>query len=771
MRSTLNSLILVPVVVWVFAGAPAAAGQRLAPRATPVTFASAFERTPDRPWVGPEYWTNPLQDWRVSRGRLECINAGPNRSAHLLTHDLGAGPGTARLDVRVAAFAPAPQGSPEAWTGFRIGARGRFNDYRDSAVYGRGIEGGLRGDGRLFAGDRTAEATIPPERVRALRAAVDRAGAAYTITVSALDDADREIGRVSSQPLEEPALRGNLALVCHQATCAFDAWRVSGTRIAAHPDRAFGPILFAQYTLSGRVMKLTAQMAPLGASQPQEVRLAVGGRDVAAPIDPLSRTATFRIAQWDDTRDHPYRLSYMAGGDTRQRPNWTFDGVIRRDPRDKPAIVVAAFTGNADPGFPHADVVGHVAWFKPDLLVFTGDQIYEAVGGFGVRREPIETATLDYLRKWFMFGWEYRELLRRVPAVMLPDDHDVYQGNLWGAGGRDANAGPHARKIDNGGYTMPPAWVNMVQRTQTSHLPDPVDPEPVARGIGVYFTQLVLGGVDFAILEDRKWKSAPAMALPTAKIENGWAQNLDFDSAAAGDVPGAELLGPRQMRFLERWADASPSGVWMKAVISQTLFADVATLPKGTHSDDITTKLPIQPPGGYAEGEAPVQDHDSNGWPQSPRNAALRLMRRARAVHIAGDQHLGSTIQYGIDEFGDGPFAICVPSVANYWPRRWYPPAPGARHRAGQPRYTGDYLDGFGNKMTVLAVSNPHTSDREPRDINDRAPGYGIITFDRRTLRITMANWPRMVDPSAPGAKPYPGWPVTIHRDDNGGRR
>jgi hypothetical protein len=47
----------------------------------------------------------------------------------------------------------------------------------------------------------------------------------------------------------------------------------------------------------------------------------------------------------------------------------------------------------------------------------------------------------------------------------------------------------------------------------------------------------------------------------------------------------------------------------------------------------------------------------------------------------------------------------------------------------------------------------------------DRAPGYGIITFDRSDHTITMANWPRWVDPSSPGAKPYPGWPITIRQE------
>ena len=54
----------------------------------------------------------------------------------------------------------------------------------------------------------------------------------------------------------------------------------------------------------------------------------------------------------------------------------------------------------------------------------------------------------------------------------------------------------------------------MVQRQQSWHLPDPVDPAPVERGITVYFTRLRVGGVDFAILEDRKFKTGPAGKIP-----------------------------------------------------------------------------------------------------------------------------------------------------------------------------------------------------------------------------------------------------------------
>jgi hypothetical protein len=191
-------------------------------------------------------------------------------------------------------------------------------------------------------------------------------------------------------------------------------------------------------------------------------------------------------------------------------------------------------------------------------------------------------------------------------------------------------------------------------------------------------------------------------------------------------------------------------------------------MPKGTTSDSITTQLRVMEPGEYAEGEAPVQDHDSNSWPQTPRNNALRAMRKGFALHVAGDQHLGSTIQYGIDEWNDASWAICVPSVANVFPRRWFPPAPGRNRRPDQPAYTGEYRDGFGNRMTVHAVSNPTAVGIEPAAINHRAPGYGIVTLDRETRRITLENWPRWVDPAQPGAEPYEGWPITIGQLDNG---
>ena len=162
---------------------------------------------------------------------------------------------------------------------------------------------------------------------------------------------------------------------------------------------------------------------------------------------------------------------------------------------------------------------------------------------------------------------------------------------------------------------------------------------------------------------------------------------------------------------------------------------------------------------------------DSDGWPQTGRNKAVEALRKAFALHIAGDQHLGSFSKYGLDEWQDASYAFCVPAISNIWPRRWFPEHPGANRVKGAPRYTGDFLDGFGNNMTVLAVSNPVFTGKKPSNLYDRATGYGIIKFHKDSRNIEIHCWPRFEDPTQPDSKEYSGWPVTINQIDNYNRK
>ncbi|NIO63436.1 MAG: hypothetical protein GTO35_12985 [Gammaproteobacteria bacterium] len=145
-------------------------------------------------------------------------------------------------------------------------------------------------------------------------------------------------------------------------------------------------------------------------------------------------------------------------------------------------------------------------------------------------------------------------------------------------------------------------------------------------------------------------------------------------------------------------------------------------------------------------------------------------MRKAFAIHICGDQHLGTLIHHGIDEWNDAVYSVCVPSIANLYLRWWIPLQPGKNREPGAPEYLGEFVDGLGNKINMLAVANP-SPERNHDPLTTRAAGFGVVKFNKKTREITIECWPRNVDITDLGAKQYPGWPRTIKQEDNYGRK
>ena len=97
------------------------------------------------------------------------------------------------------------------------------------------------------------------------------------------------------------------------------------------------------------------------------------------------------------------------------------------------------------------------------MLFFSGDQVYEGDLTGGVWR-PLDKALLDYLDKWYRWCWAFGDLARDIPCICIPDDHDVYHGNLWGDGGHATD------DFGKGGYYMPAEFVKMVGTFGGSYL-------------------------------------------------------------------------------------------------------------------------------------------------------------------------------------------------------------------------------------------------------------------------------------------------------------
>ncbi|HMA63147.1 MAG TPA: hypothetical protein VKP78_10905 [bacterium] len=501
-------------------------------------------------------------------------------------------------------------------------------------------------------------------------------------------------------------------------------------------------ICFALYTVSNNTLKMTVQLYPLDNGIDRVVKLQIkkeGDWETLAATkvseksygwpqeDRKQWTAHFRLEDWDSSRDYEYRI-VAAGGKAK------YEGLIRKDPVEKEKILVAAFTGNGNYDRRlKPDIIRNIKAQDPDLLFFSGDQSYDHK---------------KHLQAWLLFGQQFGEIIKNRPTVTIPDDHDIGQGNVWGESGIKASS-PAG---NDGGYYYSPQYVNSVQNAQTWHLPDPYDPTPVERGIGVYYTSLKIGKVDFAIVEDRKFKTGPKGLIPKMGPRPDHITDPDYDPDLV-DLPEGKILGYRQLRFLNEWGQ-DWQGVNIKSVLSQTIFANAAHR-HGKYDYRL------------------IADMDSNGWPQTARDRAVKAMRKSFALHIAGDQHLANVIHHGVNQFRDSNFSFCVPSIVNYYNRWWVPNnGPNGKSVEGPLSGLGDYFDGFHNKITMHAYANP-SQERKNKwggEWGQRAAGYGLVKFDTKTRKIKIECWPRGVDVTSKNGEQYKGWPITIDQRDNYGR-
>lgn len=729
----------------------------------------------DRTWIGGKYWANPMENWQISNGYAECLSTGQNRSIHSLVHQLVDANSSFSLAVRIGRV---QYQQNDGGAGFRIGIQSEIKEYKSNCFVQWGLDAGIVGNDLILDKKRTSlSQEVATKEVLLTLKGEPRSGAVMLSLEARLVENDLLLGKLDKLVAADNVL-GNIGLVNNfglspddsdnptDTRYRFKNWQIQGNAFSDIQQQKFGPILWTMYTLSdtrtdeGFVMKLSALTGPMGRNDNHQVELQVKQAGKwqnlrSAKLDTDGWVATFRIANWNEKVSTSYRVVYREKHrDGSETPDF-YEGTIRANPVGR-KLRMAALTCQNDYAFPYEPLAKNVVSMDPDLVYFSGDQIYESHGGFGIIRTPVEPAILNYLRKYYQFGWAFRDAMRNAPTVVLPDDHDVLQGNLWGEGGAEMQSDnvalENADKL--GGYIEPVRVVNAVHRTHTAHHPDPFDATPNPRGMSVYYTDMVYGNVGFAILADRQWKSGPEqldiVVGTTGNDEDPSLFNPNYDRK------DLQLLGKRQEDFLEMWAK-DWRGHTLKAVLSQTVFSGIAT-----HQPN---------PQNYIK-----YDFDSSGWPATARNRAIEIMRESKALHICGDTHLGSLSQYGVNEQRDSNWAFCTPAIAAGWPRWWDPDSIGLKVK-NRPAHglsqTGEYLDSFGNKSYVYAVENPIVSKSKNRYImaHEKCSGFGFIEFDTDAKTYTMEAFRFLVDVS--DGKPenqFSGWPVTIHQQENIGK-
>ncbi|MEM7600858.1 MAG: alkaline phosphatase D family protein [Verrucomicrobiota bacterium] len=494
-------------------------------------------------------------------------------------------------------------------------------------------------------------------------------------------------------------------------------------------------ILWSQYCQHLGKMKLLVHLDtdPTAAIEGKTEQVVLSLRDTvdddwvstqSQPIDTLTATSLFAIEDWPR---HETKLFRVTCGES------SWEGIFRAEPEPGSVLKLAGLSCHKDIAWPWKEAIAELIAHDPDLVFFSGDQIYENDYGSpmfrAMTKEEVPKGMKNYLEKYRKFGEAFRELMRNRPTIMITDDHDVFANDLWGRGGIRMNG-----DRTTGGYPTHPDWVNAAEFTQTGNLPDPINPGPHGDGVLAYYTALRYGGVDFAILEDRKFKSAPSEVITELIAPPGfeWPNprktdfqievvlDPDYDCAQL-DRPDLQLLGPDQEAFLQTWSDELKQSNRIGAVLSSSPWAHTAM---------------------YSPTSA---DTDSNAWPQSGRNRALKAVGDAPVVMLHGDVHLGTLGRHGVDEFNDGPVTYSLPSFSSRASRKWEPLEAGMNRESGAPENTGEFHDRFGNKVTMYGAGN---------GLN----GYGIILFDTAKREIELQFHP-MNEERKPIEVEVPGWP------------
>lgn len=733
-----------------------------------------------RTWLGPELWANRLQDFRVSSGRYECLSSNHLRSVSLLTYSLLSGSGSATIAMTTGTLA-----TGAGFSGFMIGVGSGKLDYRAAALAqaASGTGGGLlctyENDGRCRIRSHSSEssqlsysvlaiAATGPSPARTLservllkleiKASPTGTVGRFLLTLTASRASDGLLlSQVSLGGVADASVTGGvLAVSSPLGTSTSRSWfsgiSATGTKVGYFPARAMGPILGVLFSLNGPVLKMTAQLFPIGSTEPKDVTLRY--RSVGATqwkVGPTAAvgtgyTALLRINTWDVSRAWEYQVVYGLGTASES----IYSGTVPKPPSGPAPLTVGVVNctihsyrpldaaseyvpklANETPQglytprnlyFPYAELTTNLARQSPNLLAALGDQFYE---NRPTVQDPAASPTLDFLYRYFLWLWSFRELTKNLPCIVMLDDHDVYQGNLWGHEGAASPGDDRA-----GGYVKSASWVNLVQQVQMAHNPDAYDPTPVKQGITVHYGAFTYGGVSFACLEDRKFKYGP-----------------DAKGAAGQPTPieNLPMLGSRQEQFLASWQSMHPGQP--KVVLSQTTYAVVKTKPDGSRQSD--------------------PDNDAY---RLARDRALRLVKDAGALMVCGDQHLGSVVRHGLTTFADGPVQFTVPAAGTSW-QRWFEPPP--LPRAESTPHTGDFTDGYGNKFHVRAMVNPVITQKQyvaaygtgSHAFGDRAlknEGYGLVRIDKSAQRFVIECWRWNTDPTTANAAQFPGWPQAV---------
>lgn len=746
---------------------------------------------PNQVWLGYNFWCNSFLDWKVENGKAMAYPYLSNRrTAHVTSHSITKPNGELKVSGDIKLYEKVKKDTTAIY-GFLIGAGDTTLDRKtNNFVFNTLSPGechliGFRSNGKIalinYQKDSVLfEWQLPDSLSHELY------DTGLNIEINYLTDSATFIkikGKAEHQfklPQNYLIPTGNIALFYNSKTpftenATFDNIKIKASIEIFELDQnnSISEVLNTFYTCTEDSLFLTAQLMPFIPSHLSDFNLRIMKDDrewkYKGVFDSTCFQIHYRISLPEKFKTAYYSVSSIGGVQSNNTYGYhNFGKIITKPTNKKPKLMALncnGFTFFHSGGidyenlfYPYRQIKAGLDEHKPDIVAFLGDQIYESRPQLAIYREPF--AQLDYLYKWSIWCYAFRDITADQPTIIMTDDHDVYQGNIWGNGGVAAKTSAidsipsyygkwnyDTWQQDNGGYFMSQDFVNMVTRSQTRHLPYPENPK-LKNGMINYYTSYQYGNLNFAILEDKKFKSPPAEN--DFKIYNGFSLNPNT-TAAEYHKDEFKLLGESQLQFLSNWSKAEKAKKETRVILTQSAYASLTSVQIDY------SPLNDRPAKRDSTPQKVSPDMDTNGWPKIGRDRALESLNDSNLLFISGDQHMGAVID--VYDSTSTPFTFfSVPAIANTWPRMWWP-----NNDSLNTNYPlENYLDAFGNKMNVQAVANPNPLAPSPNSINYKSPGFGIIQFDKKGRKATLHAYPLYFNSNSKNTE-FKGWPIEVN--------
>ncbi|NQU86722.1 MAG: hypothetical protein HQ541_13270, partial [Mariniphaga sp.] len=283
-------------------------------------FVVDFNNTYNRIWVGKDFWAIPLEDWKVENTKLICTGTVPESRVNILTRILSPDPGDFNLSAQMGLH---EKGEELGSAGFLLGIYDKEDpDIKAACYFGKGIKAGVSLEGYAFLGDQKMELlsdfawdqfdlSVEGTNNQLTLNLVDKNGLKTELSIS-IKGIHGLVAVANNLVPDENKKAGN-------SNFWFDNIKLTGSKIEVHEENSFGPILWTMYTLSKGTVKLMALLPPIGEKDNQDISLQLRKENewvtiATEKIEKDSRTAVFKIENWDIAKEVEYRVLYNEKG-------------------------------------------------------------------------------------------------------------------------------------------------------------------------------------------------------------------------------------------------------------------------------------------------------------------------------------------------------------------------------------------------------------------------------------------------------------------------